>query len=71
MEHYGNDIFWGMNLIWWVLWIIVLLWIFAAPYHIPGQRFKKETPLDLLNKRFILGEITSKEYEEKKKLITT
>ncbi|UAN00142.1 SHOCT domain-containing protein [Polaribacter litorisediminis] len=65
-EYYN---FWGMHLIWWFLWIIVLFWIFATPYDIPGQRTKKGTPLDILKKRFASGEINKEEFLEKKELI--
>ncbi len=56
----------GMTLFWWVVWSVLLLWIFATPYSIPGQRFKKETALDLLKKRYAKGEINSREYQEVK-----
>lgn len=59
----------GMHLLWWILWMVVILWIFVFPYDIPGQRSKKETPLDMLNKRFAKGEINKEEYQEKKALI--
>lgn len=68
MFYYGQH-FWGMHLIWWIIWIILLFWIFATPYDIPGQRVKKDTPLDILKKRFARGEIDKTEYEEKKKMI--
>jgi putative membrane protein len=61
--------FWGMNLIWWLLWLIMLFWIFATPYDIPGQRGKKDSPLDILKKRFASGQITNEEYQEKKKIL--
>jgi putative membrane protein len=61
--------FWGMNFIWWFLWIIILFWIFATPYNIPGQRIKKDSPLDILQKRFASGQITNEEYQEKKKIL--
>lgn len=64
-----NYQFWGMNLIWWLIWIILIFWIFVTPYDIPGQRSKKETPLYLLKKRFALGEITKEEYKEMKKML--
>lgn len=67
MIHYWN--FWGMHLIWWLIWIILLLWIFAIPYDIPGQRKMKDSPLDILKKRFAAGEITTEEYQEKKKIL--
>ena len=61
--------YWGMHFFWWIVWLAFLIWIFAIPSNIPGQRLKKDTPLDLLKKRFALGEITNEEYQEKKKLI--
>lgn len=66
---YENYHYWGMNLIWWVVWVILLFWIFASPYPIPGQKSKKDTPLELLKKRFVSGQISEQEYLEKKKII--
>jgi len=66
MMYYG---FWGMNLFWWFVWIILLIWIFALPYDIPSQRKRKDSPLDILQKRFASGEITKEEYQEKKKIL--
>ncbi len=45
--HEGYD-FGGMNFFWWFIWIILLIWIYATPYNIPGQRLKKDAPLDIL-----------------------
>jgi putative membrane protein len=61
--------YWGMNLVWWIIWMIMIFWIFATPYNIPGQRTKKDSPLDILQKRFASGEITNDEYQEKKKIL--
>jgi len=66
-----NNGFWGMDIIWWFVWIILIFWIFATPYDIPGQRRKKDGPLDILKKRFASGQITKEEYEESKKILTT
>ena len=66
--HYNNS-YWGMNMIWWVIWIIMIFWIFAMPYNIPGQRMKNDSPFDILRKRFAAGEITNNEYQEKKKIL--
>lgn len=66
MIDYQTFHFIGMHLIWWLLWIMLLLWIFATPYSIPGQRAKKDTPLDILKKRFALGEISKEDFEEMK-----
>jgi len=66
---YDGYHFWGMHLMWWFVWIILLFWIFATPYDIPGQRRKKNTPLDILKKRYASGEINNEEYQEKKKIL--
>ena len=58
-----------MHLIWWFVWIILLLGIFATPYDVSGQRKKKDSPLDILHKRFASGQITTEEYQEKKKIL--
>ena len=70
MQHMYNWDFWGMHLFWWIIWIILLIWIFVTPWDIPGQRTKKDTPLDILKKRFAKGEITKEEYEEKKEFLS-
>lgn len=49
--------------------MIMIFWIFATPYNIPGQRTRKNSPLDILQKRFASGEITNDEYQEKKKIL--
>jgi len=59
----------GMNIIWWVIWAALLVWIFAIPYDIPFQRNKKSSPLDILQKRFASGEISNEEYAERRKII--
>lgn len=61
--------FWGMHMLWWVFWVIMMLWLFATPYDIPGQRTKNDTPLDILKKRYVKGEITKEEFDEKKKFL--
>ena len=64
-----NNYYWGMLFVWWFIWVIMLFWIFATPYDIPGQRNKKDSPLDILQKRFASGQITNDEYQEKKKIL--
>jgi len=60
--------YWGMNTIWWIIWIILILWIFATPYDIPGQR-RRDSALEILQKRLASGAITKEEYTERKELI--
>lgn len=61
--------YWGMNLIWWMLWVILLAWIFLIPYDIPGQRNKKQSPIDVLKMRFARGDISREEYEQARSLL--
>ncbi|MEO6904066.1 MAG: SHOCT domain-containing protein [Bacteroidia bacterium] len=69
MHMYNGYNLLGMHLIWWFIWMILIFWIFATPYDIPGQRKKKDSPLDILQKRFAAGEINKEEYEETKNII--
>ena len=64
-----NNYYGGMHFAWWLIWVIMLFWIFATPYDIPGQRRKRDTPLDILQKRFAAGDINNEEYKEKKKIL--
>lgn len=66
---YYENYYWGMNLLWWVIWFVFIFWIFATPYDIPGQRRRKNSPLDVLKHRYAAGEITPEEYETMKKIL--
>ena len=48
---------------------MLLFWIFATPYQIPGQRFRPDSALDILKKRYAKGELNTEEYYGKKKII--
>jgi len=61
--------FLGMHWFWWVIWLVFIFWIFAIPHDIPGQRKNKDTPLEILKKRYAKGEITLQEYEDMKKML--
>lgn len=69
--YYGNGdySFWGMNLIWWVIMLVLFIWIFATPYEIPGQRRKKESPFENLKRRYAEGEINTIEFKEQKSIM--
>ena len=64
-----NNYFGGMHFFWWVFWVMMLIWVFAIPYNIPGQRFKVDSPLDTLKKRLASGQITTEQYQELKKTL--
>lgn len=66
---YDGYHFGGMHLMWWFIWVIFMVIIFATPYDIPGQRKRRNSSLDILQKRYASGEITNEEYLEKKKIL--
>lgn len=66
---HDNYMFFGMHLIWWVVWLCFIFWIFFIPYDIPGERRMKDSPLDLLKKRLASGQISIDEYREAKKML--
>ena len=54
----------------WLIWILIIglaVWFlvkFVANNPVNNQPFKRETPEEILKKRFANGEISSTEYEE-------
>jgi putative membrane protein len=67
--YYENYNFVGMRFGWWIFWGLLIFWIFATPYDIPGRRFRKNSPIQLLKKRLASGEINNEEYQKLKVLI--
>lgn len=56
----------GMHWFWWVFWVvfvIVLVWAVTRTSSPPQQQ---ETPLDVLERRYAEGEISTEEFEERK-----
>ncbi|MEO8820652.1 MAG: SHOCT domain-containing protein [Ginsengibacter sp.] len=68
---YNGYYFGGMHFIWWIIWMGLLFWIFLTPWSVPGERRQKDSPLDILQKRFAAGEITKEQYLDHKKLLET
>ncbi len=69
MYLYDGYHFGGMHLLWWFFWIFFMIWIFATPWDIPGQRKSKSSPLDILQRRFASHLITKEEYLERKEIL--
>ncbi len=65
--HYDGMGFFGMHVFWWLFWIVLVVAIFAlARGDTEKQKRKRETPLELLQRRYAGGEISSEEYTERK-----
>ena len=67
-NQYGHH-FWGMHWLWWIFWIVIILWIFIGPKPYILKNDKKETPLDILKRRYANGDISKEEFEERKKTL--
>ncbi len=69
MGLYDGYHFVGIHFAWWLIWVVIIFWIFATPYNIPGQRAKNRSALHLLKKRLTSGQINKEEFLEKRKLL--
>jgi putative membrane protein len=56
---------WGMHLLWWLFWIVVTATFFSVLTPVPRHRVR-ETPLQVLQRRYASGELSTQEYEERK-----
>lgn len=67
--YYHDGMFGGMHIIWWLIWIAIIVWFLFLP---SGRRSirRKDTPLEILQRRYAKGEITKEEYEERRKTLT-
>ncbi len=66
-QYYDNGLF-GMHMLWWLFWILLLVLFFSFLTPVPRKkaRLNRLTPLDILQRRFAAGEITTEDYEERK-----
>lgn len=57
--------FWGMHLFWWLFWFLIIGTFFSLLTPVPRHKVR-ETPLQILQRRYAAGEISTAEYEERK-----
>ncbi len=65
---FGEWSFWGMHALWWLFWIALIVVFFALIEPMPRSR-RHQTPLEVLQRRYAVGEIGEKEYEERKRTL--
>ncbi len=63
--HYLGESFWGMHFFWWIFWVAMMMLLFLPITPISRGR-GRQTPLDILQRRYAAGEISTEEYEERK-----
>lgn len=76
MMHDGMYGFWGMGWLWWILILVfigLIIWTVVrsgsrnVTHH---QGTARETSLEILERRYANGEISTEEYRERKKELT-
>ena len=61
-----------MMMWWWILIsVVLLLGIFLHNGRNRQNTMKRENPMDILDNRFVTGEISKEEYEEQKRTLNT
>ena len=61
--------FFGMHFIWWAFWIFLMFLLFGWFEPVPKKRIRRDSPLEILKRRFASGEINEEEYLAKKRMI--
>lgn len=68
-----NGWMWGMHGFWWIFWLLVivgLVWTIArskrGQSESPEEPEVRETPMDILKRRYAEGKLSTEEYEKRK-----
>lgn len=58
----------GMSFLWWIFWVLLIIGFFAFLTPVPRSQVPRArlTPLEILQRRYASGELTTAEYEERK-----
>ena len=68
MHNFDGWSFFGMGAFWWLFLIVLVVAVFA--FLAPGSRSRpRGTPLERLQERYANGEISTEEYEERRKTL--
>lgn len=71
--YYGHGYMLGMHFIWWIFWvliIVVLVALLLRRQSSGGSAASRPTPLEILERRYAAGEISTQEFEERKAKLT-
>lgn len=66
MHWYGGGWFFGMHFLWWLFWVALVVLLFRT-LKTTSTVGNDETPTQILQRRYASGEISTEEYEERKK----
>ena len=73
MMGYGPGWMFGMYYLWWIFWVVIIVVVVAVLLRRPsGGRsgLAQLTPLDILERRYAAGEISTEKFEERKARLT-
>lgn len=62
----GHNWMWGMHWLWWIFWIAIVVLFVVLLARSGTSRTERESPLEVLEKRYAAGEMTTEEYEERR-----
>lgn len=57
--------FWGMHAFWWILVALVIV-VLVSPFIRTADRRHRDTPLEILQRRYAAGEMSTDEYEKRR-----
>ncbi|HEY4618563.1 MAG TPA: SHOCT domain-containing protein [Flavobacterium sp.] len=68
-----HDNYWNMGMMW-IIWLPIMVFCFIFLYRFfdntnKNRYSEKESPIDILKRRYANGELTTAEYEERKKAL--
>lgn len=69
----NHNNYWSMGMMW-IIWLPIMVFCFLFFYRFfdiakKNKESEKESPLDILKRRYANGELTTVEYEERKKAL--
>ena len=61
--------FFGMHMFWWFFWILLMFLMFGWFEPVAKRRIRRDSPLEILQRKLASGELTIEEYQEKKRIL--
>lgn len=67
--YHGDGFFFGVHMFWWLFWLVLAVIFFIFLVRVSDRQARKywEPPLELLQHRYAAGELSTEEYQERKK----
>lgn len=71
MFYDGGSFMGGIHALWWIFWLVLIGALVFLAFRRAGRRddIGRETPHEVLRGRLASGEVSAKEYEERKALL--